>query len=162
MVGYDSKEDKIKHYRVDKMLKIKVESAKREGRQKFRQLDMAAYAKKMFNMFGGEEESVTIECTNNLSGVMIDRFGKDVLIMKVDEEHFKVCVKVAASNHFIHWVMSLGEGAKIARVKMEDEQGTALYNLFENVKNCVLTLETDLKGEIAYETIADSMVSNYR
>lgn len=50
----------------------------------------------------------------------------------------------------------------IARVKMEDEQGTALYNLFENVKNCVLTLETDLKGEIAYETIADSMVSNYR
>jgi len=113
LVGYDKEADMIKHYRVDKMLKIKVESGKREGRQKFRQLDMGAYAKKMFNMFDGEEESVTIECTNNLAGVMIDRFGKDVLMMKVDEEHFKVYVKVVVSNHFIHWVMSLGDGAKI-------------------------------------------------
>lgn len=113
LVGYDADSDIMKHYRVDKMLKIKVERGKREGRQKFRQLDMAAYAKKMFNMFDGEEESVTIECANNLAGVIIDRFGKDVRMMKVDEEHFKAYVKVAASKHFIHWVMSLGDGAKI-------------------------------------------------
>ena len=49
----------------------------------------------------------------------------------------------------------------IARVKMEDEQGTALYNLFENVKNCVLVLETDTHGEIAYENIADAMIGSY-
>ena len=44
---------------------------------------------------------------------MIDRFGKDVRMLKVDDEHFRVVVKVAASKHFIHWVMALGEGAKI-------------------------------------------------
>lgn len=49
----------------------------------------------------------------------------------------------------------------IARVKMEDEEGTAFYNLFENVKNCVLTLEADANGEIAYETIANAMVNSY-
>ena len=28
-------------------------------------------------------------------------------------QHFKVAVKVAASKHFVHWVMALGSGAKI-------------------------------------------------
>ncbi len=113
LVGYDSDADMIKHYRVDKMLGIKVEKERREGRYKFKEVDMAAYAKKMFNMFDGEEENVEILCRNNLAGVMIDRFGKDVRMCKVDEEHFKVRAKVAASNHFIHWVMALGSGAQI-------------------------------------------------
>ena len=113
LVGYDSDADMIKHYRVDKMLHIKVEKERREGRYKFKEVDMAAYAKKMFNMFDGEEENVEILCTNNLAGVMIDRFGKDVRMCKVDEEHFKVRAKVAASNHFVHWVMALGPGAQI-------------------------------------------------
>ena len=113
LVGYDAKADRIKHYRVDKMLKIKVESTRREGRKKFKEVDMAAYAKKMFNMFDGEEQTVEILCENSLAGVMIDRFGKEVWMSRVDDEHFKVAVKVAASKHFVHWVMALGSGAKI-------------------------------------------------
>ncbi len=113
LVGYDSESDKIKHYRVDKMLSIKIESDKREGRQQFNQLDMAAYAKKMFAMFDGEEQHVSILCENYLAGVMIDRFGKDIHMLVVDDNHFKVSVKVAVSNHFLHWVMALGSGAKI-------------------------------------------------
>lgn len=74
---------------------------------------MAAYAKKMFNMFDGEEMDVEILCANNLAGIMIDRFGKDVRMYKADEEHFKVKAKVAASSHFIHWIMALGAGAQI-------------------------------------------------
>ena len=105
--------DMIKHYRVDKMLHIKVETKRREGRNKFREIDMAAYAKKMFNMFDGEEQNVEILCDNSLAGVMIDRFGKEVRMLKGDDEHFRVLVKVAASKHFIHWIMALGEGAKI-------------------------------------------------
>ena len=105
--------DMIKHYRVDKMLHIKVETKRREGRNKFREIDMAAYAKKMFNMFDGEEQNVEILCDDSLAGVMIDRFGKEVRMLKVDDEHFRVLVKVAASKHFIHWIMALGEGAKI-------------------------------------------------
>ena len=113
LVGYDSEADMIKHYRVDKMLCIKVENTKREGRYKFKEVDMAAYAKKMFNMFDGDEQDVEILCTNHFAGVMIDRFGKDVKMRKTDGDHFKVTVKVAASSHFIHWIMALGEGAKI-------------------------------------------------
>ena len=50
----------------------------------------------------------------------------------------------------------------IARVKMEDEDGTAIYNLFEDVKNEVISLTADSKGEIAYKTIAKAMVEAYK
>ena len=113
LVGYDSDADMIKHYRVDKILHIKVEKTRCEGRHKFKEVDMAEYAKKMFNMFDGEEQDVEILCINDLAGVMIDRFGKDIRMLKVDEEHFKVKAKVAASSHFIHWIMALGAGAQI-------------------------------------------------
>lgn len=113
MVAYDSEEEKIKHFRVDKMLHIDLTVDRREGSQKFKAFDMGAYAKKMFGMFAGEEEMVKILCKNELAGVMIDRFGKEVTMVKVDEEHFYVNVKVAVSRQFLSWVMALGDGAKI-------------------------------------------------
>lgn len=113
LIGYDSDAGIIKHYRVDKMLSIKVENKVREGRCKFKEPDMVTYDKKMFNMFNGEERNVEILCENSLAGVMIDRFGKDVRITKVDNGHFRVVVKVAASMHFVHWIMALGDGVKI-------------------------------------------------
>lgn len=50
----------------------------------------------------------------------------------------------------------------VARVKMEDEEGTAVYNLLENVKNTVISLNADAKGEIEYKVIADAMVNAYK
>lgn len=113
MIGFDSKEDKIKHFRVDKMLRIDMTSHKREGKKAFHSFDVAAYACKMFGMFSGEEETVKIRCENQLAGVIIDRFGKDVWLMEEDAKHFTVSVKVAVSRQFLSWVLALGEGAKI-------------------------------------------------
>ena len=136
LVGYDSNVDSIKHYRVDKMVYIKIENKMREGRRKFKDVDMAAYAKKMFNMFSGEEQNVEILCNNNLVGVMIDRFGKEIGILKADDEHFRIIVKVAVSMHFIHWIMALGDGVKIIgpesvveAIRTEIDRLTQQYNL---------------------------------
>lgn len=113
MIGFDHKVGIIKHYRVDKMLRIEETVENREGRQHFRQFDMAVYAKKMFGMFDGKEQSVRIECINSLAGVMIDRFGKSVSMIKKDEDHFVVNVTVAVSRQFFGWIISLGSGVVI-------------------------------------------------
>lgn len=122
LIAFDSLEDKIKHFRVDKMLHIEMAGSKREGKKCFDEFDMAIYTRKMFGMFGGEEQMVKIECENALAGVMIDRFGKDVAIMKKDGEHFAVIVKVAVSRQFLSWVIALGEGAKIVGPESVVEQ----------------------------------------
>nr|WP_294485142.1 WYL domain-containing protein [uncultured Anaerosporobacter sp.] len=113
LIGYDHKAGIIKHYRVDKMLNISETEENREGKQLFRQFDMAIYAKKMFGMFDGKEQSVRIECVNSFAGVMIDRFGKSVTMIKTDEEHFAVNVTVAVSRQFLSWIISLGDGVVI-------------------------------------------------
>ena len=105
--------DRIKHYRVDKMLHIRIAEEEREGREHFQKLDMADYTKKSFGMFGGREEQVKLLVHNRLAGVIIDRFGKDVMMIPTDEEHFTVHVDVAVSGQFISWVFSLGDEVKI-------------------------------------------------
>lgn len=113
LVGYDAEIEEIRHYRVDKMLNIQMIDEPREGKEHFQQLDMADYAKKSFNMFGGQEQKVKLLVDNKLVGVIIDRFGKNVMLIPVDEEHFKVTVTVMVSSAFLGWVFSLGEDVRI-------------------------------------------------
>ena len=113
MVGYDSDAQTIKHYRVDKMLKIQMTDEMREGKEHFKKLDMAEYSKKSFGMFGGSEQKVKLLVNNYLAGVIIDRFGKDIMMIPTDKDHFTVNVDVHVSGHFLGWIISLGEGVKI-------------------------------------------------
>ena len=101
LIAYDSNEKIIKHFRVDKMLHIKSNGKEREGRQVFKSFDMAAYARKMF------------ECDNSFAGVMIDRFGKEVSMIRLDDKRFAVNVEVAVSRQFLAWIIGLGEGVKL-------------------------------------------------
>lgn len=74
---------------------------------------------------------------NALAGVIIDRFGKDVMMKPVDEGHFSVRVDVAVSQQFIGWVFALGSGARIIGLKDVVEQaGHEIKRLMEqyNVK----------------------------
>ena len=113
LIAYDSSEGMIKHFRVDKMLSIKSNRKRREGRQAFNSFDMAAYARKMFGMYGGKQERVRIECDNSFAGVMIDRFGKDVSMVRLDDKRFVVNVEVAVSRQFLAWIIGLGEGVTL-------------------------------------------------
>ncbi|MBR1821038.1 MAG: WYL domain-containing protein [Clostridia bacterium] len=113
LVAYDGIDSKIKHYRVDKMLHIKITEEKRLGRDTFRAFDMAKYAKSLFGMYGGEETDVTLEGENHLVGVVIDRFGKDIALVPIDEERFEAKVRVAVSPQFFGWVMGLGGGVRV-------------------------------------------------
>ena len=126
LIAYDGEKGIIKHFRVDKMLHIELNGEKREGKQVFQSFDMAAYARKMFGMYGGKEERVRLECENSFAGVIIDRFGKDVTLNRLDDTHFFVNVEAAVSRQFLSWVIGLGEGVKITGpesvvARMEDE-----------------------------------------
>ena len=95
------------------MLHIKLSNESREGKDYFKKLDMADYAKKSFGMFGGKEQTVKLLVKNSLAGVIVDRFGKDVMMFPADEEYFTVNVDVHVSRQFLGWVFSLGDGIKI-------------------------------------------------
>ncbi len=117
LVGFDSGADKIKHYRVDKMEKIRLIDEKRDGAELFGEFNLARYAKSVFSMFGGEECSVKLSVDNKLVGVIIDRFGTDTFIVKESEDRFNVTVRVVLSSQFYAWLFGLGKGVKLLAPK---------------------------------------------
>lgn len=116
MTAFDSEAGIIKNYRVDKMQKIEVTNQKRDGNEKFEGFDTALYSRKIFLMYGGEEQSVTLECDNSLIGVIIDRFGSDVMIFK-HEGTFAVNVNVQVSPTFLSWIIGFEGKIKITSPK---------------------------------------------
>jgi len=134
LVAYDADDGKIKHYRVDKMQRIRLTDEPREGREHVEAFDLARYAKSVFGMFGGEETWVTLEGENSMVGVLIDRFGKDIMIVPVDENRFEAKVSVVVSAQFFGWIMALGDGVRITgpgpvvqRMKAEVRRLAARY-----------------------------------
>ena len=96
------------------------------GKEHFEKFNVAEYTKKNFGMFAGEEDTVKLEVHKGLIGVILDRFGTDVMIIPADEDHFRVNVKVSVSSQFFGWLFGLGDGVKIlgpdnVREKMKEE-----------------------------------------
>ncbi len=113
LVAYDEEADKVKHYRVDKMDTPNILEEKRAGEKEMKDFNIASYAKKTFGMFGGEECDVTLEFSNDLLGVVIDRFGSKLFIAKSGKNSFKVNVRVALSPVFYSWLFNFGTDVKI-------------------------------------------------
>ena len=111
LVAYDSADQKIKHYRIDRMERIKVlEKEKREGAKEYKDADVRSYSKRMFS---GEEQQVTLRFAERLANVVIDRFGKDVILAPDGEGYFRVSVTVFCSPQFFAWLFGLGSGVQI-------------------------------------------------
>ncbi len=114
LIAYDEEADCIKHFRVDKMKSIEILRQRRVGRDKFREFNIAQYAKMSFGMFGGEKTTVKLAFENDLVGVFLDRFGRDITIMPSKKKGWsETRVDVALSDQFFGWLFSLGQGVKI-------------------------------------------------
>lgn len=138
LVAFDHYEEKLKHYRVDKMVKISILDERRGGKELFESFDMAGYSTVNFGMFHGEIKKVHISFPNYMVGVFIDRFGKDIPIHPAEgENRSQIAVDVAVSKQFFGWIASLGRWVKIegpddviSEMKVFAEK---LYRVYENM-----------------------------
>jgi len=113
LIGYDSTTQDVRHYRVDKMKNISILDEPRDGAKLLASFDPAAYTKKLFGMYAGADYHIILQGENSMVGVLIDRFGKDIPIRKLDDDHFESVVEAAVSPQFFGWIASLGSGIKI-------------------------------------------------
>lgn len=113
LIAYSEKEKGIRYYRVDKMKNMELLKEKRNGRDIFENFDLALFSKKTFGMYGGNDEMVTLLCHNSLVGVVLDRFGQDVMMIPKGEAYFKAKVMVSVSRQFFGWVTGIGDAIEI-------------------------------------------------
>ena len=103
----------ITSYRVDRMSDIQPEEASRVPCPQLTGRNLTEYANQMFQMFSGNRVSVKLRFHRDLSNVVIDRFGKDTMLLPDGQEHFVFTVEVAVSPLFLSWVMGFGDKAQI-------------------------------------------------
>ena len=118
LLSFDDEAQEMRTYRVDRMKGVERTGQPREGDEVFKEIDLKTYTKRVFSMFGGREERVTILFANNLLDAVVDRFGNDkstVFYARHDDDHFTVTTQVEISNQFYGWVLGFGEDAKILR-----------------------------------------------
>ncbi len=113
LIGVDEKIGEIRHYRVDRMKRIETAESDRIGKELFESFDIADYTNATFGMFGGEKKNLRISFQNDLAGVVIDRFGKEISLRKQDENSFTIQVSIVPSHQFFGWLAGLGTRAKI-------------------------------------------------
>ena len=117
LLAWDSEAELRKHYRVDKMTDISALEAPREGTEDLSQ--------KVFSMFSGEEQTLRLRFANHLVGAVLDRFGKDVIVVADGPDHFTVTLSVVTSPKFYAWLFGFGTEVEIlsppsARLEMQN------------------------------------------
>ena len=118
LIAHDDAADRIKHFRVDKMRSIQILDEKRTGRDSFKKFDLAKYSRMSFGMFGGDPVNVKIAFQNDMVGIFLDRFGKDIAIRPSKQKGWsEISVDVALSDHFFGWIFALGSKVKLAGPK---------------------------------------------
>ena len=103
----------ITSYRVDRMTNIEMTTEKRLPCPELTGKALIEHGKRLFQMYSGDTTDVKMRFHNSLVNVVIDRFGRDIMLIPEDEEHFNFTAKVAVSPMFLSWIIGFGEKAKI-------------------------------------------------
>ncbi len=112
LVAYDDESGMLKHYRVDKMEYAEQTDIPRTVCREITEFDRAEYAKKTFDMFGGDECGVVLSIDKDSLGIFADFFGTDSILID-DGERYHASVTVAMSGHFYSWIFGLNGKIKI-------------------------------------------------
>lgn len=117
LVCNNEKYDNVMNLRLDRMKHLKEldepcrdMSEVTEYRDTF---DVSDYSSKMFNMFSGKTEKVTILCDLDMREQIMDRFGAKVPLTAADSKHFKTTVDAAVSDGLASWIMKFGNKIKV-------------------------------------------------
>jgi len=133
LVAYDHADEKIKHYRVDKMEEISRMEESRRGQAIFEEIPMENYTNTNFSMFGGEIYRVELCFSKDLVNVVLERFGQDISLYRREDGSFVIHPEVAISPQFFGWLFALEGKAVLLGPEIVREKLQAYIERFSKV-----------------------------
>lgn len=91
-------------YRIDRMERAEIEAEPVSAAAKKARSKVPAYAGRAFKMFSGPEQKVTLAFDDGLVGAVLDRFGEDTPVIRLDEKTCQCTVPVQVSPPFWGWL----------------------------------------------------------
>ena len=102
LVGWSEKHADVAHFRIDRMGMPDLSGKKRRPAPE--DLRLEDRSDKVFSMFDGPEEVVTLRCRQNLIGQVMDQFGEKLEITNRREDRMDITVTVHLSPTFYAWL----------------------------------------------------------
>ena len=119
LIAIKDGEEKFQFFRLDRMKKIKVLEEKRTIKKTEKEID--EFAKSTIEMFAGEIEEIEAICDNPLLNPVVDKFGKNITIIKNDDNTFKLILDTDR-NGFLYWALkNLREVEIIKPISLRNE-----------------------------------------
>ena len=103
----------VTHYRIDRMCDIQIAEFPRTPCPELTGKALTEHANRLFQMYSGDQTTVKMRFHKDLCNVVMDRFGRDTMLIPDGPDHFNFTVSVAVSPMFLSWVMGFGSKAKI-------------------------------------------------
>ncbi len=103
----------ITSYRVDRMCDIQITQSLRTPCPELTGKALVAHANRLFQMYAGDEVTVKMRFHRSMINAVIDRFGRDTILIPDGPEHFTFTAPVAVSPMFLSWIIGFGKMARI-------------------------------------------------
>lgn len=130
LIGKFQPKNEIRHYRLDRIRNLQIT----EERFRKERFDFKSYIGKTFNMFAGDEVRIKLQFDIEIVPYIIDRFGKDVPMRKIDEDWFEVSTRVKLSTGLISWILGWGSQARVispdSLVEQMKEEVEKMYHYY--------------------------------
>ena len=86
----------------------------RIGQREYEKLNIRTYPRRVFGMFEGERQRVTMVFDNSLLDTVVDRLGaEDVMYHSDGDKRFVVNAEIEVSPQFYAWIFGFGDKARI-------------------------------------------------
>ena len=112
MIGIKEGQDKFYNYRLDRIRNLKKLDEKRSIKKTQREIQ--EYAESLVEMFGGEKEEIEADCPMFLLDAVFDQFGKNITIIKKDDDNFKLILDTNRMG-FKFWVLRNIDAVEVIR-----------------------------------------------
>ena len=128
LIAIKEGEEKFQFFRLDRIKEINELEEKRNINKTEKEID--EFAKSTIEMFAGEIEEIEAICNNPLLNPVVDKFGKNITIIKNDENTFRLILDTD-KNGFLYWALkNLREVEIIKPVALRNE----MKEIIENAK----------------------------
>ena len=134
LIVYSEKHDGTANYRVDRIDSVEILDDPVSDKARSLRRKVARYTEEAFKMFNGQSETVTLRFSDKLIGPVLDKFGEDTKMTRVDDHTVEATVQVRIAPTFWGWLFQFGTDMDIAQPETLKEEyknkATALINYF--------------------------------
>ena len=68
-------------------------------------------------MYSGEATTVSLKCPINLSNILFDEFGKDIIISKTTDDYFIVNIRTSITPTLTSWILQFYDKIEVVKPK---------------------------------------------